>query len=221
MAGTGVPSSVSSPAAKTRRGGGWGTGSAGGTPRPPPSSKPPGMGKLRHDPRGPTAPPHPLTGSTSPWVPHTPATAQWDGRGPSSQAPSPPAEPLVTRPSTGGAGGARGPPARAGGVRRGRAGRRARASGSSAPCGDRQKVGHVCLGRRRNSSGGFKTQRPGLGCVPPAPPHHATGRPGPAPWPPSSRGYPGSAGMGARDAAPSHGCGDGGGTPRRCGVSDG
>lgn len=64
------------------------------------------------------------------------------------------------------------------------AGRCARPSGSSAPCGDRQKVGHVCLGRGRNSSGGFKTQRPGLGCARPSPPHtHPPPRPGtPTPW---------------------------------------
>lgn len=64
--------------------------------------------------------------------------------------------------------------------------------GAAARCGAGQKVGHVCLGGGRNSSGGFRARRR---CSRPDPPRFPPG-------PPPPSGEPNRAADRARDAAP-------------------
>lgn len=185
--------------------GGHGTGSTGGHPPTPPRRSVTGTPK--HDSGG---TPGSLLVPSPFHIPRTPRTGV--GWGGSAHNPPSPRDPPVTLPARRGVRGAGGPQPMPGGG--GAAAGAVPSPGLLRSARGQQKVGHVCLGRHRNSSGGFKTRRTGLE----APPHsrhpHATGRSG---WPPPCclpATPPTSEGWGVKDAAPMGAQS----TPRRTGV---
>lgn len=150
----GDPSCVISPAAKKRHreAMAWAALTA------PPALHTLLMQKPRHDLSGP-----PLTQPPACMSPPVPRTHQQHpaelGGAPFASVPR---EPPATRPGRGACGGAGAPSPRRGG----HGAAPGAVPGPRAPplrAGTGRKVGHVCLGRSRNSSGGFKTQRLGLG----------------------------------------------------------